>query len=170
MKLLDTTSLVASSLGLPPISYSSDMTFESELLRSAFDYWDGLRAGRLMPARADVRPQCMRHFLSRVALVEVVRTVDGTRAYKARVVGSYIEEVFGRRTGKVVGEGWPRAIAERTRQKYDLAMESGGPIRARNRIAYEGKTWIDGETLVAPLSEGTVPSHFLTVFDSINQR
>jgi hypothetical protein len=67
---------------------------ESSLI-AMFDYWDGLRARDLLPARAAVDPlDIPRTLLPNVALTEV-RAEAGRRRYRYRVVGSRIVEEAG---------------------------------------------------------------------------
>jgi len=72
-----------------------------------FTYWDGLRQGRLMPRRADFRPEAVHRHLSSILLVDVEGEDDeGVGIYRYRVVGTDEVRLRGHDpTGKLVQDG-----------------------------------------------------------------
>jgi hypothetical protein len=143
---------------LPEMFFSAEMVFETGLLRTAFAYWDSLRAGRLMPERSDLRPQDMRAFIANVALTEIVDAPEGQRLYVPRLLGSRVEQVFGTLAERTVEGGLPEAIEARRGLVFARVIESKRPLKVRTKIVYQGKFWIDAEFFVAPLSGEAVPS------------
>ena len=62
------------------------------------------------------------------------------------------------------GEG---AKAVRWRSGIDMVHRSGKPLRATAHVAYEGKTRIEVEVLVAPLGEESTPTAFLLAIAAV---
>ena len=70
-------------------------------LAALYDYWDGKRAGRAMPARADIDPVEMRAWLGHLLLIEIAE--DGRFVY--RLYGTAFVDSFGvDMTGRSVDE------------------------------------------------------------------
>lgn len=155
---------------LPPIKFDPVMRFESEPLREAFDYWDAIRGGRIMPTRAELLPREMRRFISHVGLIEPMTDKNGLQDYFVRLAGSDVEEIFGPRTGRPLGEGVPPEILARWRIGYDMVQRSGKPVKATAGVAYKGKNWIEVEVLVAPLGEDATPSSFFLVISKLKRK
>jgi len=61
-------------------------------IRRAYDYWDGKRAGRLMPARSDIQPGEITDLLPYIVLTEVLETEPFLRY---RLVGTRQVQVRG---------------------------------------------------------------------------
>ena len=136
---------------LPRVLYDPALAFVHPKLADAYAYWNACRGSRPLPCRADLSPLAMRAFISHVGLFDVRREGDGSVDYFVRLAGARIDDVFGRRTGRPLTDCLPPHIARRWREPVDQVVEMSRPIRARTRIAYENKIWIDGEMLYAPL-------------------
>jgi hypothetical protein len=146
------------------------MKFESEPLQEAFDYWNTVRGERIMPTRGELLPREMRRFISHVGLIEPVSDKDGVTDYFVRLAGSDVEEIFGPRTGRPLGEGVPPEIVARWRIGYDMVQRSAKPVKATAGVAYKGKNWIQVEVLVAPLGEDSTPSSFFLVVSKLKRK
>lgn len=95
-------------------------------LAALFAYWDGKRAGRAMPTRADIDPIEMQAWLGNLLLIDV--TDDGRFVY--RLYGTKFVDSFGLdMTGRSVDE-LPAEQRERVRSDYEAVRASGQP-RAR---------------------------------------
>jgi len=126
-------------------------TLGAPRLREAFAYWDGKRAGRVMPCRGDIDPVEMPRLLPYVMLIDVLAApVDfryrliGTevRAIAARdYTGRRFSEVVGKGRGSVVWDGCEQVVA--TRAPYTGSPPYVGPERELRRC----------ENLLLPLSE-----------------
>ena len=113
-----------------------------------------------MPSRADLDPREMRSFMPHVALVELRQTADGAQDYYLRLTGTSIEQVFGRLTGQLLSEFLPPEIEARWRMMFDVAR-CGGSVRITGRIAFQRKTWLQCELMIAPLgADGKTISMF----------
>ena len=133
----------------------------SPFARLAFDYWDGKRGVRPMPARRDLDPVEMRAFLPQVMLLEVL---DGGRDFFCRVVGSDVRERIGfEMTGRLLSElnGEP-AIVGSILEEYREVVRLRRPTSARhdfiNRITGRPKVY---ERLIAPLSDDGIVVNML---------
>jgi hypothetical protein len=155
---------------LPPIKFDPVMKFQSAPLQEAFDYWDAIRGGRIMPTRAELLPRDMKRFISHVGMIEPMSKKTGVQDYFVRLAGSHVEEIFGPRTGRPLGEGVPPEIVARWRIGYDMVQRSAKPVKATARVAYKGKNWIEVEVLVAPLGEDSTPSSFFLVVSKLKPK
>lgn len=143
----------AASVELPKIEYDPTLAFIHPKLIEAFAYWNACCGSRSMPRRADLNPVAMRGFITHIGLFEVRREGDGSVDYFVRLTGAQIEDVFGRRAGRMLTDGVPSVLVQRWQKPNDMVLETGRPLRARGRIAWQDKTWIDGEALYAPLGD-----------------
>lgn len=118
-------------------------------------YWDGKRAGRLMPSRADIDPGDIRRLLPHIILVDVVADA---RRFVYRLVGTKQAELRGRDpTGKSVAEGYFAATAEDSLINYETVVRSRAPLyvvdpyQALDRYRSEQDLFLplsdDGETV-----------------------
>ena len=107
---------------LPPVR--PDLT--DARLGALYGYWDGKRAQRPMPMRADLDPVEMRAWLGNLVLIDA--TADGRFVY--RLYGTKFVESFGLdMTGRNVDE-LPADQRERVRSDYEAVRATGQP-RAR---------------------------------------
>jgi len=154
--------------GLPPINFDSAMSFTSKPIGDAFDYWNGLRDGRLMPDLPEVKLTDMRPFLPFIGLVEIRTRPDRSSGYFVTLAGAAVESIFGSRAGRWLDEDVPDAIASRWRLGFDMVRRSAKPVKATAHVAFEGKTNIGAEILVAPLGDGDMPCAFLVAIASVD--
>jgi hypothetical protein len=133
----------------------------SPFARLAFDYWNGKRGAREMPARRDLDPIEMRAFLPQVMLLDVI---DGGRDFFCRVVGSDIRERIGfELTGHLLSElnGEPEIVGS-ILEEYREVVRLRRPTCARhdfiNRITGRPKVY---ERMTTPLSDDGVAVNML---------
>lgn len=156
---------------LPRILYDPSLVFVHPKLIDAYAYWKECCGPRPFPRRPDLDPVAMRGFLSHVGLFDVRRESDGSVDYFVRVAGARIDDVFGWRGGRPLMDGLPPHIARRWREPVDQVVETGRPIRARSRIAYENKIWMEGEMLYAPLGDSaTAPDMIFFAFAALSAK
>jgi hypothetical protein len=154
---------------LPPIDFDPAMVFESSPVQAAFEYWESQRRGRLMPTLAELDHDDMHPFLDNVGLVEIRPDPNSLSDYFVGFAGPRIESIFGARTGRTLSDGVPDAIAARWRLGFDMVRRSAKPIRATAHVAFEGKTEIETEILVAPLGDDTTPSAFFVAINALDR-
>jgi hypothetical protein len=138
---------------LPGIEIDKTLSFRHPLNVEALGYWRSLLKGRAMPARADLDPRAMRGFLADMGLMETRKKADGTSDYFVRLAGTRTEQIYGPVTGKLISEFLPPEIEARWRGALDAAVAAGGPVRTIGRMAFQKRTWLEVECLVAPLGD-----------------
>lgn len=95
------------------------------ILRQLYDYWDGKRAGRPMPARGDLDPVDIPALLPHLILLDV--THDPLR-FQVRLYGTGIVELRGRDlTGRYLYEGGATPIGQQTRPWNVRTVEDRRP-------------------------------------------
>jgi hypothetical protein len=134
-----------------PIAIDDSLRFLQPATIEALAYWKSKLDGRLMPSRANLDPRQMRAFMPNIALVELRKAPDGTQDYYIRLAGTAVEELFGPLTGQSISEFLPAEIETRWRRMLDIARDAASPIRTIGRVAFQRKTWLECETMIAPL-------------------
>src|ERR1700761_7913118 len=139
---------------LSSYSIESSLEFTRPVTIKALDYWTSRKSGRAMPTRADISPSALRSVLPQIALVEVPAAGDRPTAYIVRLAGDAIHQVFGPLTGKPIDEFLPPDVLKRWVACFEAVRASVAPIRvATPQVAYQGKTWLQSEVLLAPLGQ-----------------
>lgn len=119
-------------------------------LRQLYDYWDGKRGGRALPARADLEPIEMRFAIGNVILVDVI---DGEPLkFRFRLHGTNLaEQVRFDLTGKMLDEMPQAEFRELTRQSFTKVAQTKQPLHGeRDRILDNRRRTY--ETIILPLS------------------
>ncbi len=144
-------------LSLPPVTQDWTLGFVREELKQALAYWKACCGDRKRPERADMNPAGMSQFLKHVALFEVRHLSPTTRAYRVRLAGTNVEQVFGSISGQRIDHVLPAAISARWQKCLDTVFEEDRPLRLTGRAGFEDKTWLVGEVLLAPLGDEARP-------------
>ncbi len=123
---------------------TSELAFRAQLItreqRQVYDYWRSCAQHRLMPARSDLDPMAMRHYLPDICLIDIL---DGLPDAVVRLAGTRVRSVYGfELTGKCLGDlewgekaGYWRAVYRRLVEKsVPLQGAVQGPIRRREHI------------------------------------
>jgi hypothetical protein len=148
---------------LPPIEVDWSLGFVDSATRTALAYWQSRRGEREMPTRDDIRPSQMRSFLPHIALIEPLGPSAMPDDYLVRLAGSFTERIFGRVGGLRLSDFLSPDFQQRWRGSYDMVRFSRRPLRGSGRVAFENKSWLMSETLVAPLGEAGKPINMLFV-------
>lgn len=102
-----------------------DVEVGHPLLRRLYDYWDGKRAGRAMPARPDLDPVDIPELLPHLILLDV--TYDPMR-FRVRLYGTGVRDLRGTDlTGRWLYEDAMTFIGARTRPWNVETAETGRP-------------------------------------------
>src|SRR5215471_18076193 len=119
-------------------------------LRQLYDYWDGKRAGRTMPSRADIDPLDMVFVIGNLILIDVL--AGEKPGFRIRLHGTkLVERVRYELTGKMLDEMPEAEFRELSRASFTKVVRTREPLHVhRNRI-------LDGrarqyESLILPLS------------------
>lgn len=118
-------------------------------IRALYDYWDGRRRGRAMPARADLDPIDIPALLPNVFMVDAPAV--GPMTY--RVFGTALVVLFGRDlTGLPLGEGARPEHVPEVRARYARIVAERRPFYHRARLFEQGNDFTDVERVILPLS------------------
>jgi hypothetical protein len=129
------------------------LDFASGELKKASAYWKSRCGERTHPARADLIPKDMVRFLKHVMLVDVQHMSVTSRAYRVRLAGTSVEQVYRPITGHQIDEVLPRTISDRWQGCFDAVATANRPLRLTGCVGFEHMTWLQGEVFVAPLGE-----------------
>jgi hypothetical protein len=131
----------------------------------ALEYWRARKGARAMPSRADISPAALRAVLPQIGLVDLPGPNDRPTAYTVRLAGDAIQQVFGPLTGKPIDEFLPQDTLARWVTCFDAARTEAAPVRINSRVAYQNKTWLQAEVLLAPLGQD---GHILMLFAAVD--
>ena len=103
-----------------------------DTLRPLYDYWLQLRAGRSMPARADLDPLNMpRHLLADIFLLDVE---TAPQRFRFRLMGTSVAEMLGEDwTGKYVDE--LHQANQKVMNQYVETVEQREPTEFHNEYS-----------------------------------
>lgn len=122
------------------------------VLRPVLDYWERKRAGRKLPARADIEPLELKAYLRHLFLIEVL----GGGEFRYRLVGSEITERYGRNsTGRTVREIYaaqPAASDWLTMMMLEVTRRRR-PVLATGPLTAINKEHLVSESLHLPLAD-----------------
>lgn len=121
-------------------------------LRQLYDYWDGKRAGRAMPSRADLDPIEMRFVIGNLIMVDVIE--GKPLGFRIRLHGTNLSERVGfDLTGKMLDEMPLPEFRELTRQSFIRVVTTRKPVHARRDRMLDNRRRFY-ETIILPLSSG----------------
>jgi hypothetical protein len=131
-------------------------------LRRLHEYWDQRRAGRTMPARADLDPVEMAFALGYVTLHDVLP--EG--GYRFRVDATQTAAMFGiDMTGRTLDQYPIPEIREMIRRSLDAVAASARPLRSDLDYGSPYRHW-SYERLILPLSaDGTRVDMLMSAVD-----
>lgn len=122
-------------------------------LRAMFDYWRAKRAGRKMPARADLDPAEIKARLPSMILVDVIYDEAGKPDFVYRLAGTHEVDVRGENpTGKRVAEAYYGPSLENVLGCYLQVVESGRPYLDDDYFVRDGDHFADEANIFLPLS------------------
>jgi hypothetical protein len=118
-------------------------------IKALYDYWDGLRHGRLAPSRGDVDPMAIPALLPYVIMYDV-----RPGGYTIRLVGEAVVDFVGRNgTGNPAGSMLTPQAAEQVVSILDAVTTERAPkFRAGKAHWQPDKDYRDFEACFLPLS------------------
>jgi len=121
------------------------------ILVRLYAYWEGKRADRLMPSRADIDPAELRGLIYHVMLYDVV---EPGRLYRIRLVGQAIIDFVGvNNAGKLATETMPPDAAKRMLEILtSVVSERKPPFRTGYAHWHQDKSYRQFEACFLPLS------------------
>lgn len=121
-------------------------------LRAFYEHWDRKRAGRRMPARADLDPAEMIRFLPNLILADVESLEPLSLVY--RLVGTREVAFRGKDpTGQKVAEGFSCRSREAALAHYRMVIERRMPIFDNDRRTSPQAALSEHGTIFLPLSD-----------------
>lgn len=141
-------------------------TLQHPVLAFLKSYWDSKRAGRLMPARADIRPSDMKEHLGWIVLLDVM---PGCSDFRYRTIGSRVTQYFlSDSTGKTITEAFQAygdAAVRGVLWVHRKAAQDKIPVRAYGGAGWLGRSFLDFDSLFLPLSDdGATTNMVLSAF------
>ncbi len=126
----------------------------SLLLRQGYRYWDSKRAGRAMPARADIDPAEIKALLPHVVLIDVLRDSDfGPLDFRYRLLGSAVEAHLSQRyTGQKMSEIPHQRSPSRLWSNFQAVAVSGQPLVTQVPYIGPHKDFLAAQDLITPLA------------------
>lgn len=118
------------------------------------DYWDSKRAGRDMPARADIKPSEMKEFLGWIILLDAL---PGFSDFRFRMIGTRVSQYFLEDgTGKTIREAFARygeAATSGVLATHRKAARERVVVRAWGGAGWLGRSFLDFDAVYMPLSD-----------------
>jgi hypothetical protein len=143
-------------------------TLKSQAVHAGFAYWDGLRQGRLFPARSDVSPRGAGNLLRHVVVLAVIAEPPD---FLFRIVGDEVEGAYNlalsNKRLSEVGAARP-ATGEALREILEGVCADGQPFACRNwlRTQTTGETFATREAIFLPLGERAPAVDHVLVVDA----
>lgn len=122
-------------------------------LRQLYDYWDGKRGTRVMPARNDLDPVDIPALLPNLILVDVER--GGQIRYRFRLYGTEVCAIRGMDlTGHYIDEENITALRNPAIESYERILADLQPVYECHRFHPNDRNVGYYHRLVLPLGEG----------------
>ena len=123
-------------------------------IQALYAYWDRKRAGRSMPARADIQPVEIAGLMPQIYIVDAAQD-GGELTY--RLFGTALVALFGREmTGRPMAEGLPPEAAEEARARYRTVIRERRPLYHRAQLHEPRNNYTEVERLILPLSPNDI--------------
>jgi hypothetical protein len=130
-------------------------------LERALAYWTEKKSTRLMPSRADIDPIEFKHYLGRVALVNVQASEP---RFKLRLIGtSHFFRKHGPRDGHDIMEVKPEEYAREVARQYEETVARREPTVFKTTLAFRGTTFSYTRLALPLCSDGASPDMLLAV-------
>jgi hypothetical protein len=110
-----------------------------------------------LPRREDLDMRSLKPYLAHLSVAERVEIAPGKTAYRLKLQGSFIAEVFGNNTGRLLDEVVTPELAERWTCVYDAMLEMERPLRLQGTYKQEDMEHLIAESLAVPLGNGGQP-------------
>ena len=131
------------------------LSFVRPELKALYAVWRA-KADELggLPPREMLDIRSLKPYLGHLSVSERVESAPGKFSYCLRLQGSFMAEMFGNQTGKLLEEAASPELAERWTFVYDALLEMKRPLRLQGTYRVEGMEHLVAETLAVPLGNG----------------
>lgn len=153
---------MSAHLRLSPFDIFLDplLDLQDQRLRELLSYWNGKRAGRAMPARADVSPAEIVSHLPSVFLIDAESPAVSPAHFHVRLMGTALNELFAADfTGQTLDEGLPEKASSALAKVLGVVCELRRPLRLHGQAVFEeerGPTEIEAVFMPLTLGGGRV--------------
>ena len=139
-------------------SVDETMSFVHPELSAIYELWRvrAERAGTL-PPREDFDLRSLKPYLEHLSVAERVEVEPGKFSYRLRLQGSFMAEIFGHSTGRMLHEVVAPELADRWITIYDTLLEIKRPLRLQGTYRQEAMEHLIAESLAVPLGNGDDP-------------
>ena len=129
---------------------STDIAGQHPVIDRAAAYWRNKCRDQGLPARADIRPEEIRHLLPHLALLDVIPDKVDVRLH-TRLIGTHVTRYFGEITGRDIRDMENEDASERIYHMSSLAMADRAPVLSRVRGFAPDKEHLEALALYCPL-------------------
>jgi len=126
------------------------LAFEAPELREALAVWRKAASNRALPLRTDMTPRLMKRFLSKVAVLDIVRAAGRSR-FRVRLSGTALERTFGGMTGKFLDECLSEPFRSRWEATLKVPLLAGSAVRSIGRVEFRDQSYLMAETFYGPM-------------------
>lgn len=132
-----------------------------------YDYWDGKRAGRRMPARRDLDPIEMKAWLPGIQLIDVH---ENPRRLVYRLVGEVEVAMRGfNHTGREVADAFFAVSREEALRNYHMVIDQATMVYDWARYMTVSGFHVSQETIFLPLSDDDRHVNMVITFTVVAQ-
>ena len=130
------------------------LNLQDSRLRALLSYWTGKRAGRSMPARADVSPADIVSHLPTVFLIDIKEPAVKPADFQVRLMGTALNEMFeADYTGQTLEAGMSANAATMLSKVLGIVCQLHRPLRLHGMLPYKpGRETPEIEAIFLPLS------------------
>lgn len=134
------------------------LRFNAPQLNALRDLWRAkAEAARGLPPRSAFDARTLKPFLSHISIVERAVNPQGRTSYRFRFYGTELVRYFGEQTGQFIENFIPEDRLERWISGYDAVLAGDSPIRFLSYFEMPHVSFINGESLSAPIFTGEHP-------------
>jgi len=140
------------------ISVDETLSFVHPELVALYALWrDKADQAGALPRREDLDMRSLKPYLEHLSVAERVEAAPGKFGYRLRLQGSFMAEIFGPNTGRLLDEAVSPELAERWTCVYDALLEMKQPLRLQGTYRQETMEHLIAESLAVPLGNGDQP-------------
>lgn len=131
-----------------------------------FAYWNSLRRGAGLPARADIHPGGFKRLLPTVSLTEVIP--GPPLDFRIRLAGTGLYNVYGREiTGRRLSDVYNSAAADYWKHELGKLVAEGRPAVGIHNLAWRGASHLSIVWLRLPLSSNGKDVDLILGYDAV---
>jgi hypothetical protein len=130
-----------------------------------FAYWASRRQGSRLPCRANIHPAHFKRHLPTVSLIDVDKD---PRAYRLRLAGTGLYNVYGREiTGRTLEEIYSASAADYWRRELDHVVEDRRPAVGIHNLGWRGAPHLSILWIRFPLASNGADVDMILGYDSL---